>query len=50
VSADDFKTYLRARTGGKKTNAEALQAINQSPVAVTTHPFDTKRGQLAGSQ
>jgi cytochrome c oxidase subunit II len=24
-----------------------LQAIDQSPVAVTTHPFETRRGQHA---
>jgi len=44
VSADDFKTYLQARMAGK-SNAEALQAINQSPVATSTHPFDTRRGE-----
>ncbi|MEI7915919.1 MAG: cytochrome c oxidase subunit II [Mycobacteriaceae bacterium] len=44
VSPEDFKTYLQARTAGK-TNAQALQAINQSPVATSTHPFDTRRGQ-----
>jgi len=44
VPADDFKTYLQARAAGK-TNAEALQAINQSPVAITTKPFDTRRGE-----
>lgn len=44
VSADDFKTYLQARIAGKN-NAEALQAINQSPVATTTRPFDTRRGE-----
>ncbi len=44
VSPDDFKAYLAARIAGK-TNAEALQAINQSPVATTTHPFDTRRGE-----
>ena len=44
VSPEDFKTYLQARIAGK-TNAEALQAINQSPVATTTHPFDTRRGE-----
>ncbi len=44
VSPADFKTYLEARSAGKN-NAEALQAINQSPVAVTTHPFDTRRGE-----
>ncbi|MBW0015225.1 cytochrome c oxidase subunit II [Mycobacterium sp.] len=49
VAANDFKAYLEQRIGGK-TNAEALQAIAQSPVAVTTHPFDTRRGQLTASQ
>jgi len=44
VSANDFKTYLEQRIAGK-SNAEALQAINQSPVAITTHPFDTRRGE-----
>ena len=44
VSADDFKAYMDARIAGK-SNAEALQAINQSPVAITTHPFDTRRGE-----
>ncbi len=32
----------------RKTNAEALQAINQNPLAVTTHPFDTRRGEQVG--
>jgi cytochrome c oxidase subunit 2 len=45
VSANDFKAYMDARIAGK-TNAEALQAINQSPVAISTHPFDTRRGEL----
>ena len=44
VPASDFKTYLQARAAGK-TNAEALQAINQSPLATTTKPFDTRRGE-----
>jgi cytochrome c oxidase subunit 2 len=44
VSANDFKAYLQQRIAGK-TNAEALQSINQSPVATTTHPFDTRRGE-----
>lgn len=44
VSADDFKTYLQARMAGK-TNSQALQAINQSPVATSTKPFDTRRGE-----
>jgi cytochrome c oxidase subunit 2 len=46
VSSNDFKFYLGQRIAGK-TNAKALEAINQSPVAVTTHPFDTRRGQQA---
>jgi cytochrome c oxidase subunit 2 len=44
VPADDFTTYLQARAAGK-TNAEALQAINQPPQAITTKPFDTRRGE-----
>jgi cytochrome c oxidase subunit II len=46
VQPNDFKAYLDQRRAGK-TNAEALQAIDQSPVAVTTHPFETRRGELA---
>ncbi|CAM3280335.1 cytochrome C oxidase subunit II [Mycobacterium intermedium] len=46
VSAEDFKTYLQARIA-KKTNAEALQAIGQSPTATSTHPFETRRGEMA---
>jgi cytochrome c oxidase subunit II len=46
VEPNDFKAYLQQRIDGK-TNAEALQAINQSPTAVTTKPFDTRRGEMA---
>ncbi len=46
VSPNDFKFYLDQRIAGK-TNSQALQAINQSPVAITTHPFDTRRGRQA---
>jgi cytochrome c oxidase subunit 2 len=46
VEPNDFKAYLQQREAGK-TNAQALQAINQPPLAVTTHPFDTRRGQMA---
>ena len=49
VSAEDFKTYLQARISGKN-NAEALKAINQPPLAITTRPFDTRRGELVASQ
>ena len=44
VSPNDFKAYLEQRIDGK-TNAEALQAIDQTPLAVTTQPFDTRRGE-----
>jgi cytochrome c oxidase subunit II len=46
VEPNDFKAYMQQRIAGS-TNAQALQAINQSPVAVTTHPFDTRRGEQA---
>jgi len=46
VAPNDFKAYLQQRMAGK-TNAEALQAINQPPTAITTHPFDTRRGEQA---
>ncbi|QUR67999.1 cytochrome c oxidase subunit II [Mycobacterium spongiae] len=49
VSPNDFKAYLQERIAGK-TNAQALQAIDQPPLAVTTHPFDTRRGELAPEQ
>jgi cytochrome c oxidase subunit 2 len=48
VEPNDFKAYLQQRIAGK-TNAEALQAINQPPTAVTTHPFDTRRGEQVGA-
>ena len=44
VEADAFKTYLQQRIAGK-TNAEALLAINESPTATSTRPFDTRRGE-----
>src|SRR5271156_1533232 len=46
VQPNDFKAYLQQRSAGK-TNAQALQSIAQSPLAVTTHPFDTRRGERA---
>jgi cytochrome c oxidase subunit II len=46
VAPNDFKAYLDQRIAGR-TNAEALQAINQPPTAVTTKPFDTRRGEGA---
>jgi cytochrome c oxidase subunit II len=49
VEPNDFKFYLQQRRD-KKTNAEALVAINQPPTAVTTHPFPTRRGEQAGNQ
>ncbi|MDY6870425.1 MAG: cytochrome c oxidase subunit II [Actinomycetota bacterium] len=46
VPPNDFKAYLNQRMAGR-TNAEALKAINQPPTAVTTKPFDTRRGEMA---
>jgi cytochrome c oxidase subunit 2 len=48
VEPNDFKAYVQQRMAGK-TNAQALQAINQPPTAVTTHPFDTRRGEQAAA-
>src|ERR1700756_3114820 len=44
VEPNDFKAYLDARIAGR-TNAEALQLIGLPSRAVTTVPFDTRRGQ-----
>ena len=49
VSPEDFKTYLQARIAGK-SNAQALQVINQEPLATTTYPFDSRRGELVGAE
>jgi cytochrome c oxidase subunit 2 len=46
VQPNDFKAYMQQRIAGK-TNADALAAISQAPLAVTTHPFDTRRGERA---
>ncbi|MGV0578848.1 cytochrome c oxidase subunit II [Mycolicibacterium elephantis] len=46
VEPNDFKAYLQQRIDGA-TNAEALRAINQPPTAITTRPFDVRRGELA---
>ena len=43
VEPNEFVSYLQERLAGK-TNAEALTAIGQSATAVTTAPFDTRRG------
>lgn len=46
VEPNDFKAYMEARLDGK-TNAQALAAIGQSPVATSTTPFETRRGERA---
>lgn len=46
VSPDEFKTYLQKREEGL-SNADALIAIDKSPVATLTHPFPTRRGEQA---
>ena len=44
VEPNDFKAYLDQRIEGK-TNTEALAAINQPPLAITTQPFESRRGE-----
>ena len=46
VEPNDFKAYLQYRQDHPNgTNADALKAIGLPPEAVTTHPFDTRRGE-----
>ena len=47
VEPNVFKSYLQYRIDHPNgTNADALLAIGRSPaLAVTTHPFDSRRGE-----
>ena len=48
VEPNDFKAYLQYRSDHPNgTNAEALRAIGLPPEAVTTHPFESRRGEQA---
>jgi cytochrome c oxidase subunit II len=48
VEPNDFKAYLQYRQDHPNgTNADALRAIGLPAEAVTTHPFDTRRGEQA---
>jgi cytochrome c oxidase subunit 2 len=48
VEPNDFKAYLQFREDNPgATNADALVAIGLPPTAVTTKPFDTRRGEQA---
>jgi cytochrome c oxidase subunit 2 len=48
VEPNDFKAYLQYREDHPNgTNADALRAIGLPAEAVTTHPFDTRRGEQA---
>jgi cytochrome c oxidase subunit 2 len=48
VEPNDFKAYLQYREEHPNgTNADALRAIGLPAAAVTTHPFDTRRGEQA---
>jgi cytochrome c oxidase subunit 2 len=42
VSPDKYDRFLAAKRDGRSTQ-EALSAIGETPTAVTTHPFTTKR-------
>nr|WP_067859483.1 cytochrome c oxidase subunit II [Nocardia shimofusensis] len=48
VSPEKFTRYLDERRAGK-TNAEALSAIGESPVATSTSPFQTDRSVKSAS-
>lgn len=48
VEPNDFKAYMQFREDNPNaTNADALVAIGLPPTAVTTKPFDTRRGEQA---
>ncbi|WP_197379787.1 aa3-type cytochrome oxidase subunit II [Mycolicibacterium mengxianglii] len=48
VEPNDFKAYMQYRMDRPEaTNAEALQSIGQEPLATTTRPFDSRRGEQA---
>jgi len=50
VEPEQFKAYLQYRIDHPKaTNADALVSIGLPPVAQTTHPFDSRRGEQVGS-
>ena len=44
MSKEKFNSYITYRASNPNaTNAQALQSICETPVSVTTHPFDTRR-------
>ncbi|MET0452374.1 MAG: cytochrome C oxidase subunit II, partial [Mycobacterium sp.] len=46
VQPNDFKAYLQYREENPNaTNADALRTIGQEPLAVTTRPFESRRGE-----
>ncbi|WP_245938026.1 cytochrome c oxidase subunit II [Williamsia limnetica] len=50
VSPDQFEDYIDFREANPNaTNAQALESIGQTPTAITTKPFDTKRGTQTAS-
>lgn len=54
VSPEKFADYIELRKpvedGGEGlTNAQALEAIGESPIAITTHPFKTDRTDRSAS-
>ncbi len=48
VTPDKFDKYIKDRQGGM-TTAQALSDIQESPVATSTHPFNTSRTSDAAS-
>lgn len=49
VTPEKFDKYMDARRAGE-TNAEALASIGESPVATSTHPFNTDRTLRSASE
>jgi cytochrome c oxidase subunit II len=49
VTPEKFDQYMKAREAGE-TTAEALASIGESPVAVSTHPFNPDRTARSASE
>ena len=47
VEPNDFKAYLQQRIDGQDQRRGAAWRSTSRRLAVTTHPFDTRRGEQA---
>ena len=50
VEPNDFKAYLQYRIAGERPTPRRCRPSASRRLAVTTHPFDTRRGEQASPQ